>query len=155
MAKDVRTGRPDAPLESGRTWAVARLAHFSQCFPSEHHIRIGCVIIRSVMFTRAGQHGTHVLLGESRWSRSGQPDGAGHFTPGYVRRHFISGILCADIFTSGYFIAGLKRKMLQLLRIHISGPSDNACPQNFSLNIQCNGVLLKLPAISDRHLEIF
>ena len=25
--KDVRTGRPDIPLENGGTWAVARLAH--------------------------------------------------------------------------------------------------------------------------------
>ena len=46
MAKDVWTGRPDTPLESGGTWAVARLAHFSQCFPSGHHIRIGYVIIQ-------------------------------------------------------------------------------------------------------------
>ena len=50
MAKDVRTGRPDTPLESGGTWAVARLAHFSQCFPSGQHIR-------SMMCTNAGQHG--------------------------------------------------------------------------------------------------
>ena len=54
MAKDVRTGRPDTPLESGGTWAVARLAHFSQYFPSGHHIRIGYAIIRSVMFTSTG-----------------------------------------------------------------------------------------------------
>ena len=46
MAKDVRTGCPDTPLESGRTWAVARLAHFSQCFPSGQHIRIGYAIMR-------------------------------------------------------------------------------------------------------------
>ena len=45
MAKDVRTGRLDTPLESGGTWAVARLAHFSQCFPSGQHIRIGYAII--------------------------------------------------------------------------------------------------------------
>ena len=63
----------------------------------------------------------------------------------FVRRHF----------TSGYLTAGWERRTLQLLRIDISGPSDNAYPQSFSLSIQCNDVLLKLPDISDRHLEIF
>ena len=45
MAKDVRTRRPNTPLEGGGTWSVAgcrndvaRLAHFSQCFPSGQHI---------------------------------------------------------------------------------------------------------------------
>ena len=42
--QDVRTGRPDTPSESGRTWAVARLAHFSQW--SGQHIQIGYAIVR-------------------------------------------------------------------------------------------------------------
>ena len=58
-------------------------------------------------------------------------------------------------FTSGYPIAGWERKTLQLLQIDISGPSDNAYLQSFSLSIQCSGVLLNLPDISDRHFEIF
>ena len=41
------------------------------------------------------------------------PDGKGGCS---VRRHF----------TSGYLIAGWERRTLQLLRIDISGPSDNA-----------------------------
>ena len=107
-------------------------------------------------------------LGESGWSCSGQRrvaqlippreefcptdvppspdishlDGKGGRS---VRRHF----------TSGYLTAGWERRTLQLLRIDISGPFDNAYPQSFSLSIQCNGVLLKLPDISNRHLEIF
>ena len=38
-------------------------------------------------------------------------------------------------FTSGYPIAGWERKTLQLLQINISGPSDNAYLQSFSLSI--------------------
>ncbi|WKA01843.1 hypothetical protein VitviT2T_020099 [Vitis vinifera] len=56
MAKDVRTGRSDTPSEGGGTWAVAgcwndvaRLVHFSQCFISGQHIRIGYAIVRGVM----------------------------------------------------------------------------------------------------------
>ena len=73
-------------------------------------------------------------------------------------------ILCANIsypefhaptFYIRIFHSQMGRKTLQLLRINISRPSDNACPQSFSLSIQCNGVLLKLPDISDRHPEIF
>ena len=58
-------------------------------------------------------------------------------------------------FTSGYLTAGWERRKLQLLRIYISGPSDNAYLQSFSLSIQCSGVLMKLPDIFDRHFEIF
>ena len=91
-----------------------------------------------------------------------------------VRRHFTSEILCADIsypeflaltfhirnsvhrhFTSEYLTAGWERRMLQLLRIDIFEPSDNAYQESFSLSIQCHSVLLKLPNISDQHLEIF
>ena len=49
----IRTGRPDTPSDGGGTWSVAgcpndeaRLAHFSQCFPSGQHIRIGYAIVR-------------------------------------------------------------------------------------------------------------
>ena len=51
--------------------------------------------------------------------------------------------------------AGWERRTFQLLWLDISGPSDSAYPESFSLSIQCRGVLLKLPDISDRHLEIF
>ena len=70
------------------------------------------------------------------------PDGKGGRS---VRRHF----------TSGYPIAGWERRTLQLLQIDISGSSDNAYLQSFSLSIQCSGVLLNLPDISNRHFEIF
>nr|CAN79353.1 hypothetical protein VITISV_036175 [Vitis vinifera] len=63
----------------------------------------------------------------------------------FVRRHF----------TSGYLTSGWERRTLQLFRIYISGPSDNAYLQSSSLSVQCSGVLLKLPDISDRHFEIF
>ena len=89
-------------------------------------------------------------------------------------RYFISGIPCTDIsypkfraptfyirnsvrrhFTSGYLTAGWERRTFQLLRSDISGSSDSAYLESFSLSIQCCGVLLKLPNIFDRHLEIF
>ena len=75
---------------------------------------------------------------------SGYPT-AGWERKNSVRRHF----------TSGYPTAGWEMRTLQLLQIDISGSSDSAYPQSFSLSIQCSGVLLKLPVISDRHLEIF
>ena len=59
-----------------------------------------------------------------------------------VRRHF----------TFWYLTAGWERRTFQLLRSDISGSSDSAYPESFSLSIQCRGVLLKLP---DRHFEIF
>ena len=37
----------------------------------------------------------------------------------------------------------------------MSGSSDSAYPESFSLNIQYRGVLLKLPDMCDRHFEIF
>ena len=48
-----------------------------------------------------------------------------------------------------------ERRTFQLPRSDMSGSSDNAYPESFSLNIQCRGVLLKLPDISDRHFKIF
>ena len=65
-----------------------------------------------------------------------QPNGRGGRS---MRRHF----------TSGYLTAGWERRTLQLLRIDISRPSDNAYQESFSLSIQCSGVLLKLPDIFD------
>ena len=62
-----------------------------------------------------------------------------------VRRHF----------TSGYLTAGWERRMLQLLRSDLSRSSNSAYQESFYLSIQCQGVLLKLPDISDRHPEIF
>nr|CAN80158.1 hypothetical protein VITISV_028149 [Vitis vinifera] len=46
-----------------------------------------------------------------------------------VRRHF----------TSRYLIAGWERRTFQLPRSDMSGSSDNAYPESFSLNIQCRG----------------
>ena len=95
------------------------------------------------------------------------------------RRHFTSGILSADIShpkfrpptfshpkfrpptfqirnsVRRHFIAGWERRTFQLLRSDLSGSSDSAYQESFSLSIQCHGVLLKLPDISDRHPEIF
>ena len=62
-----------------------------------------------------------------------------------VRRHF----------TSGYLTAGWERRTFQLLRSDISGSSNSAYQESFSLSIQCHGVLMKLLDISDRHPEIF
>ena len=56
---------------------------------------------------------------------------------------------------SGYLTSEWERRTFQLLRSDISGSSDSAYPESFSLSIQCRGVLLKLPDISDQHLEIF
>ena len=62
--------------------------------------------------------------------------------------------------SSGYLIAGWERRTFrpptfQLLRSDISGSSNNAYPESFSLSIQYRGVLLKLHDISDRLFEIF
>ena len=52
-------------------------------------------------------------------------------------------------------IDGWEWRTFQLLRSDLSGSSDSAYQESFSLSVQCRGVLLKLPNISDRHLEIF
>ena len=54
-----------------------------------------------------------------------------------------------------HFTAGWERRTFQLLRSDLFGSSDSAYQESFSLSIQCGGVLLKLPDISDRHLRIF
>ena len=51
--------------------------------------------------------------------------------------------------------AGWERRTFQLLRSDISGSSNSAYPESFSLSIQCCSVLLKLPDMCDRHFEIF
>ena len=56
---------------------------------------------------------------------------------------------------SGYLTIGWEKRTFQLFRSNISGSSDSAYPESFSFSIQCRGVLLKLPDIFDRHLEIF
>ena len=82
---------------------------------------------------------SRVLCANIFHSDISHPDGKGGRS---VRQHF----------TSGYPIAGWERRMLQLLWIYISGPFDNAYLQSFfSLSIQCSGVLLNLPDISDRY----
>nr|CAN71733.1 hypothetical protein VITISV_014007 [Vitis vinifera] len=81
-----------------------------------------------------------------------QPDGRGG-------RFNFSGQTCPDplieYFTSGYLTTGWERRTFQLPRLDMSGSSNSAYPKSFSLNIQCHGVLPKLPDISDRLLEIF
>ena len=51
--------------------------------------------------------------------------------------------------------AGWERRMFQLFRSDMSGSSDNAYPESFSLSIQYCSVLLKLHDISDQLFEIF
>ena len=51
--------------------------------------------------------------------------------------------------------SGWERRTFQLLWSDLSRSSNRAYQESFSLNVQCHGVLLKLPDISDRHLEIF
>ena len=105
MAKDVRTGRLDTPLESGGTWAVARLAHFSQCFPSGQHIRIGYAVIwERCPYTL---HMQTVPLAQHSSVHSGKNS---------VHRHF----------TSEYLTTGWERRTFQLLRSDMSGSSDSA-----------------------------
>ena len=50
---------------------------------------------------------------------------------------------------------GWERMTFQLPRSDMSGSSDSAYPESFSLSIQCCGVLLKLPDMCERHFEIF
>ena len=65
-----------------------------------------------------------------------------------------SGQTCPDPLI-GYLTSGWERRKFQLLRSDISGSSDSAYPESFSLSIQCRGVLVKLPDIFDRLFEIF
>ena len=58
-------------------------------------------------------------------------------------------------FVRRHFTAGWERRTFQLLQSDISGSSDRAYQESFSLSMQYCCVLLKLPNISDRHLEIF
>ena len=90
-------------------------------------------------------------LEESGWSCSRQSGVRQHFhIRNSVRRHF-------HIRNSirRHFIVGWERMTFQLLRSDLSGSSGSAYQESFSLSIQCHGVLLKLPDISDRHPEIF
>ena len=179
MAKDVRTRRPDTPLEGGGTWSVAgcrndvaRLAHFSQCFPSGQHIWIGYAIIQSVMFTsvvcfslrESGQGSApHILLENPEFCSANIPPGC--LTSGILpRRHStrMSHIRNSSPPTFHPDIshpaadAGWERRAFQLPRSDISGSSNSAYPENFAANFtQCRSVLLKLPDICDRHFEIF
>ena len=110
-------------------------------------------------------------LGESGWSCSGQPGGAGHFhIRNSVRRHFhIRNQVRRHVHIQNFvrrhfhirnsvrrhFTAGWERRTFQLLRSDLFGSSDSAYQESFSLSIQCHGVFLKHPDISDRHPEIF
>ena len=76
-----------------------------------------------------------------------QPDGRGG-------RFNFPGQICPDPL-AGYLTAGWERRTFQLLRSDISGSFNSSYSESFSLSIQCYGVLLKLPDISDQHLEIF
>ena len=67
-----------------------------------------------------------------------------------VRRHFTSGISCADILHSDISQPDGRGR-----HFNLSGSSDSTYQESFSLSIQCHGVLLKLPDISDRNPEIF
>ena len=110
---------------------------------------------------------TACLLGESGWSCSGQRRAAQLIPPsldisqpdGRGRRFNFPGQTCPDpligYFTSGYLTAKWERRTFQLPRSDMSGSSDSAYPESFSLNIQYRGVLLKLPDISDQFFEIF
>ena len=74
--------------------------------------------------------------------------------------YLTSGIPSADIPPSPNIShpapdAGWERRMFQLFRSDMSGSSDNAYPENFSLSIQYYSVLLKLHDISDQLFEIF
>nr|CAN66940.1 hypothetical protein VITISV_010067 [Vitis vinifera] len=70
--------------------------------------------------------------------------------------YLTSGILSGRHSTlSGYLTSGWKRRTFQLPQSDMSGSSDSAYPESFSLSIQCRGVLLKLPDIFDRIFEIF
>ena len=143
MAKDVRTGRSDTPLESGGTWAVARLAHFSQCFPSRQHIRIGYAIIRE-----RGPYTLHTQTIPLAQHNSVHPG------RNSVRRHFTSGISCADILhpdisqpdgRGGRFnFSGQTYPDPLIAFTRRASAADISDYPDFA---QCRGVLLKLPDI--------
>ena len=80
------------------------------------------------------------------------PDGRGG-------RFNFPGQTCPDpligYFTSRYLTAGWERRTFQLTRSDMSGSSDSAYLESFSLSIQCRDVLLKLLDIFDRLFEIF
>ena len=117
-------------------------------------------------------------LGESGWSWTGYPCALrviwerGPYTlhtqtvplaqhssvhPGKnsVRRHFISGIPCTDILHQDISQPDGRGGRFNFSNQTYPGSSDSAYQESFSLSIQCRGVLLKLPDISDWHLGIF
>ena len=156
---------------SGHTIGWRRKSMIRTTYPDRICYRSGVMFTSTVCFSlrESGQGSVpHVLLGNpdgvdrnshahSVSSRRGVPTPctrrrslfAQHSSvhPGRnsARRHF----------TSGYLTSGWERRTFQLLRSDLSGSSDSAYQESFSLSIQCCGVLLKLPDISDRHLEIF
>ncbi|RVW84761.1 Retrovirus-related Pol polyprotein from transposon 17.6 [Vitis vinifera] len=170
--KDVRTGRPDTPLESGGTWAVARLAHIKSMIRTTHSDRI--CYRPGVMFTSAGClsiEGIRMELIRIAMHTPCHP-GEGVPTPCTCRRSPLCSIAqstrgripCADIshpeFHAPTFYIRISHNRMgkedvSTSPLDISGSFNSAYSESFSLSIQCYGVLLKLPDISDQHLEIF
>ena len=176
-AKDVRTGRPNTPSDGGGTWSVAgcpndvaRLAHFSKW--SGQPIRIGYAIVR-VWCSR--------MSCASPW---GSPDRrARHMSSWGIRMELLriatrgiaystrGGILSGRLSTfSGHFTSGIPST--DISHPDISQPDGRGgrfnfpgqtCPDPLIALIRrvflsvysAAEFLLKLPHISDRHLEIF
>ena len=151
MAKDVRTGSPDTPLESGGTWAVARLAHSLQsvfsirttysdsiCYCLDGAapdsiappFRLG-IRISMLSPCHPGEESLHLAHGEEFYPARipshadiPQPEGRGRHS---MRKHF----------ASGYITSGWERRTFQLLRSDISGSSGSAYPVRHA-QLQCS-----------------
>ena len=167
MAKDVRTHHWRA-VERGQQ--QGSLTHFSQCFPSGQHIQILYAIVRMelrrIALGRLSARGSRIAMrapchpgeGSLHLAHADGPPCVAQLNPPGEEFHAPTFHIQNSVhrhFTSEYLTAGWERRTFQLLWLDISGSSDSAYLESFSLSIQCYGVLLKLPDISDRHLEIF
>ena len=98
-------------------------------------------------------------------TREGIPSGHRHYIRNSATAAITSGCLTSRILLLPpfhldvlhlEFRSRMGEKAFQLLRIYISGSANSAYPENFAANFaQCRRVLLKLPDICHRHLEIF
>nr|CAN64081.1 hypothetical protein VITISV_017279 [Vitis vinifera] len=139
-AKEVRTGRPDTPSDgSGNGVDPDSLAY---SMSSGRGVPTPCTRRRSPLRSIAQSTRGRIPCADISYPEFRAPT---FHIWNSVRRHF----------TSGYLTVGWERRTFQLLRSDLSGSSNSAYQESFSLSIQCHGVLLKLPDISDRHPEIF
>ncbi|RVW60050.1 Retrovirus-related Pol polyprotein from transposon RE1 [Vitis vinifera] len=107
--KDVQIGPPNTPSESGGTWAVARLAHWSPDSMAAH------VLLRNPDGVALDSIAARNLLGNPDSNARSVSSGGGVPTP-YTRRQ-------SPLLRAGYLIAGWERRTFQLPRSAMSGSS--------------------------------